>query len=469
MDPLTQPNLGHPIDIIIDPLRSLIMTLRVSSTECASLASVVGTVSGPETVRDEGQFEGRTEPFWIFLNAAGREYPRGSARVGGGAGSVQAGAEGLFREIWGLLSSSVTPSCYLRENICPFTPFLYSPSFAALNAPSLQPFRFASFSCNSKAASFFSLSVPYFHSWILLLFLCSGEIRRQRREVEEGSLAKIVHGRKAGSRRFQIFRRVLESSAGRFYLVPTGATLYGIAVHMQRELPIEWRARASPTTAMKQLLERVGATEANEMKIRCDVCERAEAALLCCADEAALCLTCDEKIHAANKLAGKHQRLPLLNPSSQFPSPKCDICQDKVGYFFCLEDRALLCRQCDVSIHTATPYVTSHQRFLVTGVKVGLHQHSASSSAAPSADACKSSLSSTSTFNTMQPEKKCRRSLVSEDVITAATTLNYSQSGDPAASDCQQHWPLDELLAGGPEFDHGYIFPELGSSRDSSQ
>nr|DAD38820.1 TPA_asm: hypothetical protein HUJ06_013142 [Nelumbo nucifera] len=61
------------------------------------------------------------------------------------------------------------------------------------------------------------------------------------------------------------------------------------------------------------------------MKIQCDVCEKVEAAVLCCADEAALCWGCDEKVHAANKLAGKHQRLPLLNPSSHVPS--CDICQ----------------------------------------------------------------------------------------------------------------------------------------------
>ncbi|XP_068649000.1 B-box zinc finger protein 23-like [Aristolochia californica] len=210
------------------------------------------------------------------------------------------------------------------------------------------------------------------------------------------------------------------------------------------------------------------------MKIQCDVCERAEAALLCCADEAALCLTCDEKIHATNKLAGKHQRVPLLNPPSLFPSPKCDICQDKTGYFFCLEDRALLCRQCDVSIHTATPYVTSHQRFLVTGVKVGLHQHAALASAAPGTDACKSSISSSSDSPAggqgqlrQQPEK-CSRNVVSQDVITEAT-VSYSQSRGPAVAHFQQHWPLDEILAGGPEYDQGYILPELDSSRDSIQ
>lgn len=106
-----------------------------------------------------------------------------------------------------------------------------------------------------------------------------------------------------------------------------------------------------------------------KMKIQCNVCEAAEAKVLCCADEAALCYACDEKVHAANKLASKHQRVPL---SSSSALPICDICQETSGFFFCLQDRALLCRKCDVAIHTANNYVSSHQRFLLTGTKVGL-------------------------------------------------------------------------------------------------
>ncbi|KAI8008619.1 B-box zinc finger protein 22 [Camellia lanceoleosa] len=106
------------------------------------------------------------------------------------------------------------------------------------------------------------------------------------------------------------------------------------------------------------------------MKIQCNVCGVAEAKVLCCADEAALCWACDEKVHAANKLASKHQRISLSSSSS--PMPKCDICQEMVGYFFCLEDRALFCRKCDVSIHTANTHVSAHQRFLLMGVKVEL-------------------------------------------------------------------------------------------------
>eukprot|EP00271_Cylindrocystis_brebissonii_P007573 TRINITY_DN21136_c0_g1_i1.p1 TRINITY_DN21136_c0_g1~~TRINITY_DN21136_c0_g1_i1.p1 ORF type:complete len:351 (-),score=74.80 TRINITY_DN21136_c0_g1_i1:342-1394(-) len=106
------------------------------------------------------------------------------------------------------------------------------------------------------------------------------------------------------------------------------------------------------------------------MRVQCDVCEKALAAVMCCADEAALCTQCDLRVHAANKLASKHQRVSLLAPTGD--PPTCDICQEKSAFFFCLEDRALLCRDCDVSIHLPNSLSASHRRFLLTGTRVAL-------------------------------------------------------------------------------------------------
>ncbi|EFJ17928.1 hypothetical protein SELMODRAFT_444777 [Selaginella moellendorffii] len=106
------------------------------------------------------------------------------------------------------------------------------------------------------------------------------------------------------------------------------------------------------------------------MKVQCDGCESAEAVVVCCADEAALCRECDIQVHDANKLAGKHHRVPLFRPPTR---TSCDICQDKTAYFFCLEDRALLCHNCDMSIHKLTASTSNHRRFLVTGVAASLH------------------------------------------------------------------------------------------------
>ncbi|XP_059636709.1 B-box zinc finger protein 21-like [Cornus florida] len=105
------------------------------------------------------------------------------------------------------------------------------------------------------------------------------------------------------------------------------------------------------------------------MKIQCDVCNKDEASVFCSADEAALCASCDHRVHHANKLAVKHQRFSLLLPSpKQFPL--CDICQERKAFLFCQQDRAILCRDCDIPIHRANEHTQKHNRFLLTGVKL---------------------------------------------------------------------------------------------------
>ncbi|KAK4779057.1 hypothetical protein SAY86_006585 [Trapa natans] len=105
------------------------------------------------------------------------------------------------------------------------------------------------------------------------------------------------------------------------------------------------------------------------MKVQCGVCGKDEAAVFCTADEAALCGGCDHRVHHANKIASKHQRFSLLSPSSK-DFPLCDVCQDKRAFLFCHQDRATLCRDCDVSIHKANEDTQKHIRFLLTGVKL---------------------------------------------------------------------------------------------------
>ncbi|KAK9078194.1 hypothetical protein SSX86_002251 [Deinandra increscens subsp. villosa] len=104
------------------------------------------------------------------------------------------------------------------------------------------------------------------------------------------------------------------------------------------------------------------------MKIQCDMCEKKEAAVYCTADEASLCHGCDRRVHHANKLANRHPRFSL-HPSSDQP-PLCDICQEKRAFLFCKEDRAILCKQCDISIHGTSEHTQYHSRFLLAGVKL---------------------------------------------------------------------------------------------------
>ncbi|KAK7272607.1 hypothetical protein RJT34_29316 [Clitoria ternatea] len=203
------------------------------------------------------------------------------------------------------------------------------------------------------------------------------------------------------------------------------------------------------------------------MKIQCNVCEAAEAKVLCCADEAALCWECDEKVHAANKLASKHQRVPLSTSSSHVP--KCDICQEALGYFFCLEDRALLCRKCDLAIHTANAYVSGHQRFLLTGVRVGLEatepgasSNSLKSDSGEKFSDTKSSSVSRKVSTVPQPSDYNEVLPVEVGGVGEFPPSKVSYGGGSTEGNISQ-WTIDEFM-GLNEFSQNYNYME-GSSR----
>lgn len=207
------------------------------------------------------------------------------------------------------------------------------------------------------------------------------------------------------------------------------------------------------------------------MKIQCNVCEIAEATVLCCADEAALCWACDEKIHAANKLASKHQRVPLSGSSSS-QMPKCDICQEASGYIFCLEDRALLCRKCDVAIHTANTYVTGHQRFLLTGVKVALEPTDPVACSSMPKSHCREKPTETK----VRPLSERQFSMPSSDELTRSLSVlgepedfmaNRTLLTEDSVSGGFSQWQMDEFinLSG---FNQNYGYMDNGSSKADS-
>ncbi|KAH1120295.1 hypothetical protein J1N35_003455 [Gossypium stocksii] len=107
------------------------------------------------------------------------------------------------------------------------------------------------------------------------------------------------------------------------------------------------------------------------MRTLCDVCESAAANIFCAADEAALCHSCDEKVHMCNKLASRHMRVGLADPSDV---PRCDICENAPAFFYCEVDGSSLCLQCDMIVHvggkrTHGRYLLLRQRVEFTGDK----------------------------------------------------------------------------------------------------
>ncbi|KAK3159802.1 hypothetical protein QOZ80_1BG0051270 [Eleusine coracana subsp. coracana] len=233
------------------------------------------------------------------------------------------------------------------------------------------------------------------------------------------------------------------------------------------------------------------------MKVLCSACEAAEARVLCCADEAALCARCDRDVHAANRLAGKHHRLPLL-PPVPVTAPTCDICQECHAYFFCVEDRALLCRSCDMAVHSANAFVSAHRRFLLTGVQVGLQPHEPEPHLPPA------TASTEAAATALQPTSKkggnnCPAAPIYSDddidwpagpdgAISGAlpdwSVVDEQFSAEPAAVAVAkpaakrtaayggqgggvQDWPLDDFF-GFSEFNAGIGFADNGTSKADS-
>jgi len=138
----------------------------------------------------------------------------------------------------------------------------------------------------------------------------------------------------------------------------------------------------------------------------------------------------------------------------------CELCmQERNGYFFCLEDRALFCKHCDVSTHMGSPSASSHQRFLITGVKVAL-QASINNNDMISTNSSSPKSTSTS-FNFVADKESSSTAAMTMNVEAASTESRASFSAEPNFD-----WLLNEM------FDtkdlNCYEFSEVGSSRITS-
>ncbi|OVA12770.1 zinc finger protein [Macleaya cordata] len=83
----------------------------------------------------------------------------------------------------------------------------------------------------------------------------------------------------------------------------------------------------------------------------CDSCRSAACAVYCQADSAYLCTNCDARVHAANHVASRHERVWV-----------CEACENAPAAFTCKADAAALCTSCDAEIHSANPLARRHHR-----------------------------------------------------------------------------------------------------------
>uniref|UniRef100_A0A1D1ZJJ7 Zinc finger protein CONSTANS-LIKE 4 n=1 Tax=Anthurium amnicola TaxID=1678845 RepID=A0A1D1ZJJ7_9ARAE len=87
----------------------------------------------------------------------------------------------------------------------------------------------------------------------------------------------------------------------------------------------------------------------------CDSCRVSRALLFCRADSAFLCGGCDAKVHGANRLASRHERVWM-----------CEVCEEAPAAVTCKADAAALCVSCDADIHSANPLARRHERLPVS-------------------------------------------------------------------------------------------------------
>ncbi|XP_022981861.1 B-box zinc finger protein 21-like isoform X3 [Cucurbita maxima] len=198
------------------------------------------------------------------------------------------------------------------------------------------------------------------------------------------------------------------------------------------------------------------------MKIQCDVCSKDEALLFCTADDAALCSTCDHRVHHANVLASKHLRFPLLHPNNN-NFPLCDICQERRAFLFCQQDRAILCKDCDLPIHSVNELTQKHDRFLLTGVKLSCE----SSGNVPSSSSMSEKMANASSAPVSNSPSIAESSTSNAQTVGASTDGCEAMNGVEYFIDAISGWHFDEFLDSSSTDAPPFGFFELETSADS--
>ncbi|KAJ1414007.1 CCT domain [Sesbania bispinosa] len=102
---------------------------------------------------------------------------------------------------------------------------------------------------------------------------------------------------------------------------------------------------------LKEVITSNGGGGSNNWSRVCDTCRSAPCRVYCHADSAYLCSVCDASIHAANRVASRHERVWV-----------CEACERAPAAFLCKADAASLCSSCDADIHSANPLASRHHR-----------------------------------------------------------------------------------------------------------
>lgn len=101
----------------------------------------------------------------------------------------------------------------------------------------------------------------------------------------------------------------------------------------------------------------IGSFSTDLMGVVCDFCGVQGSLVHCEADDACLCLACDQNVHSANAISMRHSRAFL-----------CQRCNSQGGVVRCKDENTWLCQTCDWTVHhenstcVAPPTMTSDKQ-----------------------------------------------------------------------------------------------------------
>lgn len=110
------------------------------------------------------------------------------------------------------------------------------------------------------------------------------------------------------------------------------------------------------------MMKEESGSAANNWARVCDTCRAAACTVYCRADSAYLCSGCDARVHAANRVASRHERVWV-----------CQACERAPAAFLCKADAASLCTACDADIHSANPLARRHHRVPILPISGTTH------------------------------------------------------------------------------------------------
>lgn len=116
--------------------------------------------------------------------------------------------------------------------------------------------------------------------------------------------------------------------------------------------------------------------------------------------------------------------------------------QEKRAFLFCQQDRAILCKDCDFSIHSANEHTLKHDRFLLTGIKLSVAAMDASDSLKSSQNSLNNSVSvSVSAASSPPPPSNLISNEVgsNNNIVTTSSISEYLIETLPG-------WQFDDFL-----------------------